>query len=704
MTPYNASRRQFFRTVLLTGSGLVLGIETSSCSQSVAADFQPNIWLCITNDGRITITLAKSEMGQGVRTALATLVAEELDADWQQIAVIQAETSDRYGSQSTAGSSSIRDLWLPLREAGAAARQMLMQAAAASWQVPIAECSTHNSVVTHTATGRRKKYAELASAARLLTLPSKPALKASTDFKLIGQSLNRIDNVDKVTGRARYGIDQRVPGLKYAAIRQAPVFGATLAEVDESDVLPGVLAVVKLESAVAVVADSWWQAQQAVTALKLRWQGGDNKLNSASMARDYQALLDQPGTVETVTGSLASADNHLHLAADYTASLQAHATMEPMNCTVHIHDGVCDIWAPTQHPQLARDQAKALLQSGVEKVLDKVTELTRFGSNKVRVHTTLLGGGFGRRLEQDYVLQAVAIARQTGLPIQLIWSREEDIQHDFYRPYTAHRLSADLDSRGAIISWRHRIVGPSHGRSTGGADIPYQTGHYLLDYHVQKYAVPIGSWRSVGSSHNAFVTESFIDELAHRAGIDAWQYRRQLLSHAPSVLAVLDQAASLANWREKRPAGKALGLALHHQFGSIVCQVAEVSIVAAKPRVERVFCVVDCGQVVNTGIVKAQLEGGIVFGLTAALQSQITIQAGRVEQSNFHDFALLGIHAMPEIVIHIMPGSGAPGGIGEVGVPPIAAAVANAIFALTGERIRNLPLHLSAARNTNPIG
>ena len=701
MTIGNNSRRDFFRTALLAGSGLVLGVQTLACSRNQSSSeqvtntiFQPNIWLTINADNSILITLSKSEMGQGVYTALAMLVAEELDADWSQVKIIQAAAEDAYGSQATAGSTSIRDLWQPLREAGAIARSLLLQAAAQRWQVASSQCSTKNSTVIDNGSGHKLTYGELIEAAKQLPLPATPTLKSAKDFTLIGQSVTRLDNLAKVTGQARYGVDQRIPGLKYAAIRQAPVFGAQLKQVDSEATLakPGIRAVVKLESAVAVVADSWWQAEQAVKALEIHWHGGDAELDDARIQQDYQTLLQQPGTVESESGAYQHSADNRKVDAGYSASWQAHATMEPMNCTVRFADGVCEIWAPTQHPQYARDQVKAKLLTGVGKLLDKTRNAIGMPADTVQVHTTLIGGGFGRRLEQDYVLQAVDIAQQSGYPVQLIWSREEDMQHDFYRPYTAHQLQAALDAKGNIQSWVHRIVGPSHGRSTGGAYRPYKIPHYRLEYHVKKHGVPIGSWRSVGSSHNAFVTESFIDELAHQAGKDPWQYRRSLLQHAPRVLAVLDKAAELAHWSNKRPSGRGLGIGLHVAFGSIVCQIAEVVELGKTWRVQHVICVVDCGLVVNPSIVIAQLEGGIAFGLSAATRSRISVAEGRVQQSNFHDFKLLTFGDMPTVHTHIMPSSEAPGGIGEVGVPPIAAAIANAIFAISGERLRALPL------------
>lgn len=696
--PHDSGRRAFLRTTLLAGGGFLMGIQTVSCSDGNdvdAGEFRPNVWLAIHPDNRVIVTISKSEMGQGIRTALAMLVAEELDADWNSIEVVQAITSSRYGSMYTGGSTSVRDMWQPLREAGASARMMILQAAATKWNADPGECRTSNGQVIHEASGRRLDYGKLTREAGMMPVPENPVLKTKAQFNILGQSLPRIDNVDQVTGRAIYGIDQNIPDLKYAAIRHAPVFGAQVAEFDKSALLtqPGIRAVVNLQSAIAVVADSYWQAQTALDALSVKWHGGDIRLSDDVIRQDYQALLLKPGEIDHETGGLPGSGVATQITAHYEAGFQAHATMEPMNCTVRFVDDICEIWVPTQNPQAARGQAKEVLLSRVDKLINKSKEVLGIGKDAIQVHTTLIGGGFGRRLEQDYVEQAVRIAHESKYPIKLIWSRSEDIQHDFYRPFTSHQLEADLDSQGNIMSWRHRIAGPIRGRSIGGAYLPYDVPHYRLDFHLKEHAVPIGSWRSVGSAHNAFVTECFIDELAYKAGSDPYQYRRSLLlKNNPRVLAVLDHAATLMQWGQALPPGHGLGIAVHDGFGSVVCQIAEVFVNGNKTVVKRICCVVDCGTVVNPEIVTSQIESGVVFGLTAALKSRITISKGRVEQSNFHDFRLMRINEMPEIDVHIMPSERPPGGVGEIGVPPAAPAVANAIFAVTGKRLRALPL------------
>lgn len=695
MTQHDPGRRDFFRTVILSGTGLLIGVQATGCSNRVVSDaFEPNIWLSIKPDNSICVTIAKSEMGQGVHTSLAMLVADELDADWNRVQIIQAATASRYGSMDTAGSSSVRDMWLPLRQAGAMARSMLLQAAALQWRIDTGQCKTSNGRVKNLLSGQELQYGDLARAASRLPVPVDPPLKTPQDFTIIGQALPRLDNLDKVTGRARYGIDQQLPGLKYAAIRHAPVFGSRVAGYSQDQVmdLPGVLAVVNLGNAVAVVADSYWQAQQAINQLPVQYEGGDTAINDASIRQNCQALLDQAGSLGRELGEPSPVAVVHQVTTDYEAAFQAHATMEPMNCTVRFIGDKCEIWAPTQHPQAAQDQVRDKLLSVVDKLWDKAGNVLGQEQDSVIVHTTLLGGGFGRRLEQDFVLQAVEIARQTGLPIKLIWSRSEDIQHDFYRPFTLHRLQAQLDAQGNILSWQHRIAGSTHKSSTGGAHIPYACAHYRLEYHVKAHTVPTGLWRSVGSSHNVFVTESFVDQLAHQAAIDPYQYRRRLLQDNPRVLAVLDKAAELAGWGRAMAPGRGLGIAIHDAFGSVVCQVAEVSIVANQLTVEQIFCVVDCGMVVNPSIVSAQIEGGIAFGLTAATQSRITIDKGCVVQSNFHDFALLRMREMPAVSVHILPSHLPPGGIGEVGVPPVAPAVANALFAVTGKRLCAIPM------------
>jgi isoquinoline 1-oxidoreductase subunit beta len=694
----NASRRHFIKSSTALGVGLALGVQLSSCSTDdtqLSSDFKPSVWLKIDSNNQISVILSKSEMGQGVLTALTMLIAEELDADLSDINIELADAADVYGSMLTAGSTSIKGLWQPLRSAGAAAREMLLGAAASKWAVPVAECSTDSGRVSHRASGQSFTYGELAKRANQQAVPASPKLKEIADYKIIGQSVPRIEALSKVMGQAKYGIDTEMEGLKYAAIRQAPVFGASVKSVDNSEIKfnKHVLSIVNLDNAVAVVADSYWQAQMAVDALEIQWTNSKvSKVTDASIKADYQQLIKQSGTLEYEKGSLSKAKSVHSLSVDYEVAFQAHAAMEPMNCTAHVHEDGCEVWVPTQHPQGALDAVKAELQTGLKKYIAKALE--KIGAEEtVKIHTTLLGGGFGRRLEQDFVIQAVQISSKAGVPVKLIWSREEDIQHDFYRPYTYHHIEADISAESSILDWRHRIAGPTHGRSTGGSThLPYDMAHVYIDYHKKKHGIPIGSWRSIGSAHNAFVIESFIDEIAHKAGQDPFQYRKSLMKDHPRSLAVLEKAASAAGWGKNNTA---MGLAVHPGFGSYTAQVVEISIKNAKIIVKKVVCAVDCGLAVNPDIVKAQIEGGIVFGMTAALKKSIQINNGRVKQSNFHNYPLLELSEMPEIEVHIIPSTEPPGGIGEVSVPPIAPAIANAVFAITGKRIRQLPLLIS---------
>ena len=693
----NSSRRHFIKSSAALGVGFALGVQLVSCTENDPQSdsiFKPNIWLKIDPNNQVTVILSKAEMGQGVMTALSMLIAEELDANWHDIKIELADAADIYGSMATAGSTSIRTLWLPLRTAGAAAREMLLETAASQWNVPVEECSTDSGKVVHLVDGDSLSFGELAEQANKLSVPVSPMLKQISDFKLIGKPVQRIDALSKVTGAAQYGIDTEIEGLKYAAIRQAPVFGATLKSVDNSAIksIKNILSVVHLNNAVVVVADSYWQAQKAVDALIVQWSDSPvSQVSSSSIKKDYQQLVKQAGTLEYEDGSRSDKQVNHSLAAEYEVSFQAHATMEPMNCTAYVHDSGCDVWVPTQHPQGALDAAKSLLQTGLKKYIAKV--LDKVGAEEmIKIHPTLLGGGFGRRLEQDFVIQAVEISSKVGLPIKLIWSREEDIQHDFYRPYTYHRIEADIAEDSVILDWRHRIVGPTHGRSVGGSThLPYAMDHVYIDYHKKKHGVPIGSWRSIGSSQNAFVIESFIDELAHAVGRDPLQFTKSLMKDHPRSLAVLNKAASEAGWGKH---SAAMGVAVHPGFGSYVAQVAEIVIENSQIRVKKIVCAVDCGLVVNPDIVKPQIEGGVVFGLTAALKNTININNGHVEQSNFHDYPLLAIDEMPEIEVHIIPSVEPPGGVGEIGVPPVAPAVANAVFAASNKRIRQLPLTL----------
>jgi isoquinoline 1-oxidoreductase beta subunit len=600
--------------------------------------------------------------------------------------------------QLTGGSFSVRTSWLRFRQAGAAAKEMLVEAAAREWGVSPETCVAENSTVTHPPTGRRLTYGQLTDKAARLPVPEKPRLKSPKDFRLIGRRVKRLENPPKVDGRAVYGIDVKVPGLLVATVARCPVFGGTVKRFDatQAKAVEGVRHVVQIDAGVAVVADGFWLAKLGRDALPIEWEEGPTAtVSSAGITKTFEALTQQPGPVARHEGdaesALAAATKRLDVV--YEVPYLAHATMEPMTCTAHVRADGCDIWTGTQW------------QDGTQNVAAKITGLP---AASIRVHTTLLGGGFGRRFEQDFVAEAVAISKAVGAPIKLVWSREDDMQHDFYRPTTFNRLSAGIDADGSLIAWTHRIVSPSiaarafpalikdgiDGTSIeGAANIPYAIPNIHVECTMKETGVPVGFWRSVGSSQNAFITECFLDEVAAAAGKDPYELRRALLVRAPRHKGVLELAATKAGWGQPLPPGHYRGIAVAESFGSWVAQVAEVSVnPAAEVRVHRVVCAVDCGIVVNPDTVEAQMESGIVYGLTAALMGEITIANGRVEQSNFHDYPMLRINQMPVVEVHIMPSSEAPGGVGEPGTPPIAPAVVNAIFAATGKRIRSLPI------------
>ena len=751
------------RAFLLTGAGiagtLVVGWAVTPPKQKLLAksagmpltrgDVQLNGWLTIGADGTVTVAVPRSEMGQGIYTALPMLLAEELGCDWNTVVAVQAPIDRIFGNSEmlidglpfhpdeagvvregvewivrkvgrelglmvTGGSSSVKDAWLPMRLAGASAREMLVAAAAARFRVDPAQCTVERGWVRHSS-GLKANFGELAAAAALLTPNRVPTLKAAQDFTLIGKSLPRTDVLPKVTGVAQFGADVRPPDLLYAAIRMVPTFGGSWSkfEMRGADGMPGVKAVLPVVSklagaatGIAAIAQSWWQAKQAVDALLITWDDGPNGgEDSAGILARFKAALDaDKGAGYRSTGAIAEgfAQAAKTIEAEYAVPFLAHATLEPQNCTASVRDGKVEIWAPTQAPSLVRWMAAKV--AGV-------------APHDVTVHTTYLGGGFGRRAELDLVAQAVELAKTTsGRPVQLMWSREEDTTHDMYRPAALSRLRAGIDGNGRVVAWEHRIasgsvtqslvarlgfaaLGPDKTNADGAADCPYEFPNHKVEHTLVKSAVPLGFWRSVGHSQNAFFTEAFLDELAAAAGKDPYQFRRALLGRHPRHLAVLDLAATKAGWDQPAPAGSARGIALHQSFGSIVAQVAEVSIVkdqkGSRPKVHRVVCAIDCGTVINPDIVAAQMESGIVFGLTAALYGEITIEGGAVKQKNFPDYEMLRMADMPRIETHIVPSAAVPGGVGEPGTPPLAPAVANALFKLTGKPVRSLPIRLT---------
>ena len=734
---HTLSRRTFLRAGAAAGGGLLVSFSLPArigtalaAGPQAARDFKPNGFIRIDRDGGVTLVMHKVEMGQGTYTSMPMLLAEELEVDLSQVRLEHAPPDDAlyaeplFGVQETGGSTSVRGNWEPLRRAGATARTMLVSAAAQTWKVEPGSCRAANGVVMHGPTGRSLTYGALVDRAALLPVPSGVALKDPKDFKLIGTPVRRLDTPDKVDGTAQFGIDVRLPGMKVAAVAACPVFGGKLASIDDAKAraIQGVRQVVRLEDAVAVVADDTWAAKQGLGALDIRWDDGPNAtLTTADIVRQLAAASQTTGVAARHEGDAAAAmaGAAQTVEAIYELPFLAHATMEPVNCTVHVRPDGCDIWVGTQVPTFTQTAAA------------KVTGLPKA---KVRVHNHLLGGGFGRRLEVDFITRAVQIAQQVPGPVQVFWSREEDIQHDMYRPYYYDRIAAGLDARGMPIAWTHRVTGSSimarvvsqlfpktlrvmraagvhqlvsmvrglDGDAVeGAAEPPYTLPNIRVEYVRQEPpGVPTAFWRGVGPTHSIFVVESFIDELAAAAKRDPFEYRRALLDRSPRAKAVLELAAERAGWGRPVPAGTGgvgavggRGIALLHAFGSYIAQVADVVVSReGDVRVRRVVCAVDCGAVVNPDIVKAQMESGIVFGITAALWGEITIQNGRVEQHNFHDYRMLRMSEAPVVEVHLVKSTDAPGGVGEPGTSAVMPAVTNAIFAATGRRIRKLPV------------
>jgi len=724
------SRRDFVKAAAATGAGLTLAVYFEGCrdvAEAPEGGFAPNAFLRLLPDGTVTVIVGRVEMGQGATTGLAMALAEELDCDWSRVSVEQAHPGKAFRNalfwnlQVTGISTSVRQGWRPMREAGAAARAMLVAAAASRWGVTAASCRTEAGAVHHDATGQTLDYGALAAEAAALAVPREAPLKDPRDFRLIGRRLDRLDGEPKVRGTTTFGIDVRLPGMAYASVERCPVFGGQVGGVaGEAAVagMPGVIKVVRLPDRVAVVAEHYWQAVKGRRALQVTWNDGDaHGLDSAAITRQLEELLaGGPGIVAFRSGDAERAlqSAATTVSARYDLPFLAHATMEPQNCTAWVHDGKVEVWAPTQFQAgpfyAGGGGARGVAAAGAG-----------LSSSDVTINTTFLGGGFGRRLEVDYVWEAARIARELDRPVQVIWSREDDMRHDFYRPVAAHALTAALGGDGLPVAWRQHVATPSVARHwvpwipawalnlggafEHGADVvalegslvlPYRLPNRLLDWRELEVPVPIGYWRSVGHSHNTFVVESFVDELAHAAGRDPVEYRRTLLVDDPRTVAVLDLAAERSSWGTPPPAGRARGVALLRAYDSVVAQVAEVSVSeAGQVRVHRVTCVIDCGTAVNPGLVEAQMQGGIVFGLTAALHGEITVAEGRVQQSNFYDYEMVRMPEAPVVEVHIVPSAEPPGGVGEVGVPPIAPAVANAVFALTGQRLRRLPLRPS---------
>jgi len=723
------SRRAFITTGVAAGGVVVFGVAIRRGDRAAKVfdlvaepgDSLFDVWLKISPDNTVTAIIPHAEMGQGVHTTLAMMLADELDADWSKVQVLEAPGDKEYanyalargfaagdadfpgwlidtvdgfffratqvmGLQITGGSTSVRTTGqLAMRVTGAATRNALLQAAADEWQVPVSELSARDSMIYHDASNRSATYASFAVAAAEISLPSKPILKDSDEFRIMGTSPPRDDIPAKVDGSAMFGIDTTLPGMKYVAVKAAPVFGGSVISVDASSVqdMAGVRKVINLDDAVAVVADGYWQAQQALDRLQVEFDdAGNSHWEQSDIFQQFADDLDNSaaaGDEETdvavgdVFAALADADQLIE--AEYRVPFLAHAPMEPMNCTAWVHDGECEVWTGSQNPLgFAKD----------------VSDVLEFNLENVTVHNQYLGGGFGRRAFPDYAVQAARVAAQVPYPVKLVWSREEDTRHDHYRQASISRFRGGLDADGNAVAWQNHYVNKYDPEEA--PHIPYAIDNQRIVYSESSTHVPWGFWRSVDHSLHAFFTESFVDELAVAAGRDPYEYRRELLAHEPRYLAVLDLAAKKAGWGDPLPENTGRGISIHRSFGTIVAEVVDVEVVDGDVNVQRVVCAVDAGFAVHPDGMAAQMESGIAYGMTAALYGEISIRHGAVAQSNFHDYPMLRIDKAPAVETHIINSGEALGGAGEPGTPPIAPALTNAIYDATGIRIRELPV------------
>ncbi len=717
MSAPSLSRRSFLASTAVAGGGLLIGFSLPTTvrrlfaqeAPSAAKKIVPNAFIRIAPDDTVTILLKHSEMGQGVFTSLPMVVAEELECDWKNVRSEHAPADVAYahtvfGIQMTGGSTSTWESFDQLRTAGAAAREMLVAAAAAQWGVRAGECRAENGFVV--CGERRARFGELADAAAKLPVPEAPKLKDPKDWKLIGRPMHRLDSPEKITGKAEFGMDVRRPGMLVALVARPPVFGGKARgfRAAKAKAVPGVFDVVEIPSGIAVLGEHFWAARLGREALEVDWDAGSFAGHSTAAQLD-----DFRKRVRRNDGATAATKGDVHAAfakaaqeveAEYDVPYLAHAMMEPLNCTAEVRSDACEIWTGTQFQ--TGDQAAAAQIAGLKPA-------------QVQVHTVFLGGGFGRRANprSDFVSEAVHLAKATGRPVKVVWTREDDLRGGYFRPMWVSRLRAGLDASGKPVAWTHTIVGQSIIAGTpfaamikngvdetsveGAANSPYleAIADHRVDLHSPELPVPVLWWRSVGHSHTAFVVESFIDELAHAAKKDPVAFRRELLPEGSRHRRVLDTAAEAFGWGRPLPAGHGAGIAVHESFESFVAQAAEVSVENGRIRVHRVVCAIDCGPVVNPDGVEAQMQSGIVYGLSAALYGEITFRDGRVEQSNFHDYPVLRMSEMPRVEVHIARSTEKMGGAGEPGTPPIAPAVANALFAATGKRLRSLPLRLA---------
>jgi isoquinoline 1-oxidoreductase beta subunit len=703
----NLNRRTFLKTTVAAGGGLMIGgyiaFGHENAELLAAGSFEPNIWLKVNGDDTVRIMLTQLEMGQGVMTSMPMLVAEELDMDWSKIKTEWTPADAKYGNpnfggqQLTAGSNSVRGMWKILRGAGATARAMLVTAAAQTWNVPESSLTTEKGEVVHRASNRRAKYGTLVDKAASLPVPKDVKLKDPKSFTLMGKDVPRLDIPEKVNGSAVFGMDVKLPGLLTARVTRCPVFGGKVASfnADKAKAVPGVKHVVQISSGVAVVADNYYSATKGLQALEVKWDEGKlATLTSADILKKYAELAQKPGKIARNQGNADNAFGGAPKKVErvFEAPFLAHATMEPMNCTADVKPGSCDVYVPTQGQTSAH--MAAIAASGLS-------------MDKVKIHTTYLGGGFGRRGEADFVTEAVETSKAVGAPVKVIWSREDDMQHDFYRPISYARMTGAVDASGKPLVFTQHLVQqslmkrlgslPPNGvdfiSMDGAASLPYDIPNIKMEYTEQDPGIPYGFWRSVGASFQGFAIEAFVDELAAAAGKDPYLFRRDLLSKAPRHLAALNLAAEKAGWGKPLPQGRARGIAVMEAFGSIVSQVTEVSVDSkGVVKVHRIVCTVDTGWVINPDTIKQQMEGGIVYGLTAALKGEITIDKGRVVQKHFNDYQMLRHPEMPAIEVYIVPSLEEPGGIGEPSTALAAGSLVNAIYAATGKRIYKLPV------------
>ena len=697
----NESRRDFLKSGAVMGGGLVIGFVLPGAARFAEAatpPFQPNAYIRVSPDNVVTVIVGLSEMGQGVLTAIPMLVAEELEADWSKIRIEQAPADPAFANpifkkQVTGGSTSVLGQWEPMRKAGATAREMLIAAAADTWKVDRSTCRAESGKVIH-ASGKKLTYGQLANKAATLPAPAAVALKEPKDFKLLGKGAKRLDSPGKVNGTAQFGMDVRLSGMLTAVVARSPVAGGKVASfsADKTKPMPGVKHVVQIDSGIAVVANGYWAAKQGRDALEIKWiEGANAALSSADISKAMSESADKGGVVARKDGDVSAATAAKKLEAVYEVPYLAHACMEPMNCTAWVKPDSVEIWTGTQ--------AQGINQTVLSKVAGVKPE-------QVKVNTMLLGGGFGRRFGQDFAVDAVLISKAVGGPVKLIYSREDDMKGHFYRPAAQVKFRGGLDAAGHPVMYSARVSCSSVFQAAGFPltndldqtaveglkEWPYDCPNVQVEWSRYEPGIGVWFWRSVGHSQNFFFSESFIDEMAVAAGKDPFEYRRGLLTQRPRHRAALELAASKAGWGSPLAAGRARGIAVCESFGSMVAEVAEVSLVDGKVKVHRVVCAVDCGMTVNPDIVRRQMESAIIFGLSAALYGKITIKDGRVEQSNFHDYPVVRMNETPQVEVHIVPSGEKPGGVGEPGTPPIAPALCNALFALTGKRIRTLPI------------